>query len=817
MLLPLHGAIRSLRRNPGFATVSILSLALALGLVAAVFGLVDSLRFPRTAIRNPGELFELRMGGEGAAGRITAADHVDVIERYLRASGSVAYETFARGDVLISRNIRVTASGRLVSSNFFSVLGVRAVAGRLFSDATADDDAPASIVISEGVWRQVFDADPRLERLAVTVEAERDTRRLQVIGVAPQELVQETGASFWLAIPGELKSFLARERYVMPVMRVRPGVTIDTLNAQFRTVTEYLTAAHGKGRREFVYNARPVKRDPLRIDDFSWLLIGAAFAVLLIACSNLANLVLARGLARQNEMAVRLSLGARRSDIIKAVLAECLVIALAGAALGIVAAAWGFDLLRSSMPERAGSGGGVFLLAMNWRVIAMSSGAAAIAGLLFGLLPALRLSDLQLAQHIREQSGTSTGRRRGRFPILVIGQVALSLAMLTGVSLLLRATQKAKGVDFGFDPARLLQVQVFSRGTGDTSRAARLALWAAAEKRLRDYPDVESVAWQSSVSLRRSPVVTGERSGGATRSRPLDGYLFASPNVLRTKDIQVIRGRDFRDSDAFGEGAVIVDSATALRIWGTEDPIGKLLKFAPDDRISPWFPVVGVSRPVLTGLPLYEGAESPAVVYLVAREAFVSPDAPGVRPLRPGLPSRSFIVRGKAKDIAAIRVGIPAAMRDILPPRGSTFIYGFDDQRQNLIAQQTFLARVFGAFGVLSLALCALGLYSVLAYSVNQRMREHGIRVALGATTRHIFLDVLHEGAILVVAGTALGGLATIWSNKLVDPYIGLLYHVDALALVAAEVVLVGVALASMVRPAVLATRTDPVEVLRAV
>jgi predicted permease len=816
-MLALRNAIRSLRRSPGFAAVSILSLAFALGLVAAVFGLVDALRFPRTAIRNPEQLFEIRFSGEGAAGRLTAADHIDVIERFLGGSGQLTYQGFARGEALSARGIRLEATGQLVSANYFPVLGVRPIAGRFFSSATADDDAAGSVVISERIWRQVFDSDPRLERLAVTIEGDREDRRAQVIGVVPQEFTQETYANFWLTIPADIRSVMANERYVVPILRVRPGVTIDSLNARFKTVVEFLTTIHGKGRREFVYNARPVKRDPLRIDEFSWLLIGAAFAVLVVACSNLANLILARGLARQNEMAIRFSLGARRADIIRSVLAESLVISLAGAALGIVAAAWGFDLLRTSMPERAGNNGALFLLDMNWRVIAMSAAAASIAGLLFGLLPAIRLSDVNLAAHIKEHSGTTTGRRRGRFPVLVIGQVALSLAMLTGVSLLLRASQKAKALDFGFDPARLLDVHAYTRGSVDTTVAGRLALLAAAEKRLRDLPNVESVAWRSGVSLYRSPTFTGERSGGATRSRHLMSYTYASANYLRTIGIPVIRGRDFEDRDAFSEGVVIVDSATALRIWGSEDPVGKLVKFAPDDRISPWFRVIGVSRPVLSGVPRFEGEEVAPQVVLVGKEAFVSPAERGVRPLRADIPGRSFVVRAKAADVPALRARIPGVMRDVLPPRGGVFVTGADDQRRDLIAQQRFLAGVFGAFGVLSLALCALGLYSVLAFSVSRRMREHGIRVALGASSRHIFLDVLHEGAILVVAGTALGGLATIWSNKLVDPYIGLLYHIDALALVAAEVVLVGVALASMVRPALRATRSDPVEVLRAV
>jgi hypothetical protein len=396
--------------------------------------------------------------------------------------------------------------------------------------------------------------------------------------------------------------------------------------------------------------------------------------------------------------------------------------------------------------------------------------------------------------------------------------VALSLAMLTGVALLLRASQQVRSVDFGFDPRRLLSVSAYSRVRADTAEAVRLALWSAAETRLREYPTVEAVAWQSWVSTKRSPGLTGERSGGAFRTRFLEGYLYASPNILRTIGVGISRGRDFEDHDALGEGVVVVDSVTALKVWGSEDPIGKLVKFGPEDRISPWFRVIGVSRPMRSGLPRHDGEEPATQVYLVGKTAFSKPfSEPGLKPLRPFVPHRAFIVKARAKDIAALRIDIPRTMRNLLPARGTVAVHGFDDARQDLLAQQRFFSRVLGTFGLLALALCAVGLFSVLSYSVSQRMREHGIRVALGASSKHIFLDVLHEGAVLVIAGTAIGGLATIWSNKLVDPYIGMLYHIDVWALAGAEFVLVSVAMLAMMRPAMRATRSDPVEVLRAV
>jgi putative ABC transport system permease protein len=814
-MLPIRSAIKSLRRSPGFATVSILSLALSLGLVTSVFAMVDALRNPRTATRDPENLYEIRMRGEGADGRITPNEHIAMLARFIRSAEDIAFSAWANGGIS-SNGVPIEVSGYRVSTNYFSVRGVRPIAGRVFGKATGHEDAAGSVIISERVWRQLFDADPRLDRLSLRIDEESGSRNAQVIGVMPQELVAETRANFWLALPPDLDAYFATERHVFAITRIREGTTLEKLNEEFKLATDYLTKVHGTGRIAFVYDAKPMTVDPLRLDEMVWLMIGAAFAVLLIACSNLANLVLARGLTRRSELAVRLSLGATRRHIVTGVLAECLVIAMAGTLLGLLATAWGISMLRANMPERIPTG--ALVIWLNWRVVVMSSGVAAVAALLFGLLPAIRLSDLDLAKHIKEHSGSTTGRRSGRFPILVVGQVALSLAMLTGVSLLLRASQVVSRLDFGFDPARILSVSYGARARTDTTEASRVALASAVETRLRGLPGVEAVAWSSGVGLNRGPTLTGERSGGAFRSRYLPAYTYASPNLLRTVGVTIVRGRDFEDHDAYGEGVVVLDSATALKIWGSEDPIGKLVKFAAEDRISPWFRVVGISRPVLSDVPRFQGEEIDPQVWMAGKAAFVSPqpDQHGRLPLRSSIPSRRFIVRAKSDDVAALRAEIPRVLRSALPPRGYAFVYGWDDSRRELMQQQRYLAGVFGIFGVLSLALCALGLYSVLSYAVTQRMREVGIRVALGATQKRIFLDVLHDGAILVIAGTAVGGLATIWSNKLVDEYIGLLYHVDVWALVAAEFVLVAVAMLAMMRPALRATRTDPVEVLRA-
>lgn len=799
-MLHFGNALRSLRRSPAFAAVSVVSLALALGLVSAVFGLVDAITNPRIASVQPEQLFQVRYSGDGAAGTVTPVDHFDVLQRTVRSVQGMAWETWAPGEILSAGDLTAAGSGSRVSANFFALRGVQPIAGRVFTPALADEDAAGSVVISEQLWVSLFDRDPRLERLALRIESATEASRRQVVGVVPAEFMTETGENFWIAMPGELRTFVERSRFVFPVIRLRDGATIDSLNAEFKVAADYMTGVHGVGRREFTYRAVPAYFDRHSLQAMHWLLVGAGFAVLAIACSNLANLILARGLAKRRDRAVRLSLGARRSDLIREVLAECVVLSLAGAALGLLAAAWGFDMLRGMLPEQNPMIGGL-VLTMNWRVIAMSTGAAVVSALLFGLLPALRLSEVNLSESIKEASGSTTGRRHGRFSALVIGQVALALALMTGVALLLRASRAAQSVDFGFDARRLLAVEVAPAWrSADTAIARRLALAAATETRLRGFGEIDSVAWRAPGSVRH-PTLTGERSGGGFRSRHIRSFTIASPNLLRTIGIPILEGRDFIDSDRMSDGVVIVDSATALKVWGSDDPIGKLVKFAPEERVAPWYRVVGVARTIMPEMPAFAGEDIDPQVYLVSRDTVTRP---------------TFVVRADADTMPHLRRAIVATLRDIAPPGGAVMVRGFDDARQERIQSQLALSRIFGAFGAMSLLLCALGMYSVLSYAVSQRMREVGIRVALGATKRRIFLDVLHDGAILVVAGTAVGGFATIWTNKLVDPYIGLLYHVDAVALVMAEVVLVTVAVLAMVRPAVRATTSDPVEVLRA-
>lgn len=792
-------SLRTLRRSPTFSAVAIGSLALALGLVSAVFGFVEAFRHPRSASHRPEQLYRLAFSGDGAAGHVTTSDHFAALQQ-LRTVSGIAYHRSFDGLAVAGARIEQVVGGR-VSANFFALLGVRPVVGRLFSEADDAATATTGVVIDQRLWTRLFEERGRLDGLALTI----DGARYDVIGVVPEALRGEIYENVWLLDVAPTSQQLSRPgSWSRPLVRLRDDATLEALNNDLQRVADWMAAAHGKGRRPFQYRAYAIKRDPLELSQLHWLLLAAALSVLLIACGNLANLVLARGLARQRDLAVRLSLGARRRDIVAEVLTECVLVSVAGALLGVMAAAWAVDLAKSQLPETIPFVGRV-VVEMNWRVIGLSTLAAVVAAASFGVLPALRLSDIDLADRMKSGSGSTTARTRGRFSALVIGQVALALTLLTGAGLLGRASHRLASFDFGYDVDQLLWVSTSpSRRQLDTSRM--VAVQDAIESRLLAMPGVQSVAWHSPRGMMGS--ATGERADGSLHSVVLRGYDVVSPNYLRTLGVSIVRGRDFEPRDALGNGSVIIDENAARLLWGPENPLGRLITVDRLRDSGPWLRVVGVAeRPPASPTSL---EDSPPLIWATLPASNASGSA-GTQVL-----FRSFVVRASKANLVPLVVDIQRMLRDVVPPGWPSGVGPGNEHYRELQRVQSFLTALFAGFGVVALVLCAIGLYSVLSFAVTQRMREYGIRIAMGATRRDIFRIVLRDGAVLVLAGTALGGFASIWSNKLVDRYILNFYHIDAVALTLAEAILLVAALAAVTAPARRATRSDPVAILRA-
>jgi predicted permease len=788
-------SVRSLRRSPAFTAVAVVSLALALGLVTAVFSVIDAVRHPVSAFRDPERLFQIVGRGDGATGRVTGGDRLRALEAHLSSALSVAHAGYGSYGVASTGSRYFALDVTRVSANFFDVGGVRPFLGRFFTDATLDEDVGGAAIISHRIWRQVFGGERDLAQLRFTL----DSRTYQVVGVAPPVLGNEYVASAWLPLPRNAID-APSGRHVWSIVRLRDGVDLVALRRDLRAAADHLTSVHGTGRWEFRFGLHPIKADPMELSELHWVLIAAAAAVLLIACANLANLVLARGLARQRDVAVRLSLGARRRDVVREILLECGVLALCGAAFGVLAGSGALDVVSSRLPDRVPYLGAL-IPQWSWRVVALTTGAALASAAIFGILPALRLSDSRLALRLHDNAGTTTGRTHGRYSALVVGQVALALLLLTGASLFMRASQRIRDVDLGFDPRPLTRLTIGRDRQGDTTAATLRGFHETVRSRLGALPYVESVAWVAGVPTDGN-VVTGEIAAGRTRAQRLGAYSVVSDTYFGTTRIPIVAGRALGASDRLGDGAAVVDEALARRLWKYDDPIGRMIKTGDVHSPQAWLRVVGVAR-TLRGSANELPEDAPGALYVASRE-------------EPG--SRSYVVRSQPIRQTQLALAVERTMRDLLPPRQGFRVAAWTEGQQELLRTQTFLSRLFGGFAVVALVLCALGLYSVLAYAVSQRRREYGIRLAIGARRADVFRTVLRDGAVLVLAGTALGGFLTTWTNKLVDRYIPVdMYHVDPVALVVAEAALVVIALCASAAPAWRATRANPVDVLRAV
>ncbi len=820
----LIASIRSLRRSPGFSAVAIASLGLALGLATSVFSVVDAFRHPRSIFRDADRLYHVWGSGDGAAGDVTNADRINALTGRIPAAGETAFSAFAYfgGAQSGTRSRRVFATA--VSANYFAVTGVRPALGRVFTESTLDGDVDHAVIISHRLWRAMYDSDERLDRLTLTF----DGRTYQVVGVAPPVLGNEAASDVWVPLGRNAMESPVVSRYITATIRLREGATPEELDRELAATAKYLTTVHGVGRREFVYKEIPLKGDPLQLREIHWVLLAAAFAVLLIACTNLANLVLARGLVRQRDMAVRLSLGARRRDVIREILAECVVVALAGAAVGLVVGIWSVEVVASRMPDSVPFLGSL-VPQVSWRVIALTTLTALAAAAVFGVFPAFRLSDIRISHRLQDNAGTTTGRAHGRYSALVVAQVALALSLLTGAGLMVRAAERVGHFNFGFDPSQLLTVGVVSDNRADraadslerashgTERASRIsptsaavrsaggsalrAMHDAVEARLRAMPGVDATSWYSGNATDGNNL-TAELVSGRTREQFAQWYIVASPDLFQAMRIPMVSGRDFEPGDASGDGVAIIDEALARHLWQQDDPIGRMIKTGDRESTRPWLRVIGVVKTVRFNFPESPQEDDQGSLFVVSK------DVPRYR---------AFVVRANPVRQTILALEIERMLRDVLPPRRTGAVGHWTERYAQMVESQQFLSRLFSGFGAAALLLCALGLYSVLSYAVNQRSREYGIRMAIGARRADVFRTVLRDGAVLVLAGTAVGGFTTLWTNKLVDHFTYDLYHIDPVALIVSEAALVAVALMASAAPAWRATRANPVDVLRAV
>ena len=815
-------AVRSLRRTPGFTAVAAVTLALGIGGNAALASLLDAALFKPLPFPDPEQLVSITLEPPPSAGERSDFPWPFPKFRTL-ARAATGFEGIAGYDVT-NVNVGTGAEAeRLVaeetSSDYLRILGVRPLLGRLFDPRV--DSIPGGdgvVILSHSLWQRRFGADSAIVGRAINVHG----HPLTVVGVLPRGFAGlSASADLWvpltaaslLAYPEILEE--AGNYWIQVVARVRPGVSLAAAGADLDRVSDVIAREHAVNEQDGRWQARATALEEERLEPgvrrALIVLFGAVALVLLIACVNLVNLFLARTAGRQREMAVRLAIGAGSRHLIRQLAAESLVLALVGAALGLVLARLTLPLLLRMAPTGAASVGAlvdVHSAAIDGRVLGYTLLLAVVAGLLIGIAPALRAARSSVADAFRRGAGwtggrdQASGRRFGPHRLLVAFETALALVLLVGAGLLVQSLVRLQRVDLGFTPDRVLS---FRLSPADHDLAARdpVGFKTALLAELATLPGVRDAGAGTCFPLSSScmgSVVKPDPAKPVAPERTPIGVHYVSPGYFSTLGIRLQDGRLLDDRDRPGSPRVVVVSeAAANAIWPGESPIGKPLAvytayFAGGDSTAE---VVGVVDDVSYG----------------ARE-----EAPRPQVYAPAL-QRSFrfatvFVRTEGDPLAA-EAAVRQAVQRVNPGLPIYDVRSMDERVAVASARPRFATFVLLVFAGLGVLLASVGVYGVMAYAVQNRTRELGIRLALGAEPRRLGRMVLAEAGRTALLGLGVGLAGAAALTRLLR---SLLYQVDPRdpgILVAAAVVLLLVALGAAWLPARRAAATDPMRSIR--
>jgi len=822
MLEDIRYALRLLVKSPGFTAAAVLSLALGIGANTAIFSLIDAVMLKTLPVPAPEQLVILGPGDDrGVSISTNPITNKFSYPRYrnlrnenttlasLAAIGSSDYTVYVKQD----SGPRRTASVRMVSGNYFSTLRVSAAIGRVLNPE--DDQDPGAhpvVVLSDRHWRTRFASDPDV----VNSEMLLNDLRYTIIGVAPRWFEGERrgdDAEMW--VPLAMQAQIMRDEpwferpnhsYMNLLGRLGPGVTIERADAELATLWQRIVVAEeGEGltqeRRdrlaEAVLTVRPGAQgyDSLtRFRDPLTLLMAIVALVLLIACANVANLLLGRATARQKEIGVRVALGAGRARLLRQLLTESLILAGLGAAVGLVFASWCRTLLVSVITSNPGTL--AVSLETDWRVIGFTALVAVITGVLFGLFPAARASRTDLVSSLKVNNrGLVEGGRFGPQRALVVAQTALSLVLLVGAGLFLRSLDSLLQADTGFRTESLFALRIDPRGAGyvqdETSQLYRRIL-----------ETVQALPGVSEATVAVDPLVTGSRY---MQSIDIDGYEFAdgedndsgffwvAAGYFKVVGTPIIKGRPFGGTDVQGGAPVaIVNETLANRFFGDREAIGGRIRFGNGA-----FEIVGVAKNA-KHYSLTEPERPLTYLSVEQNPKFL----------------RSVMVRaeGEPESVMAATQRAIEQSEPNLPIRGAETI---EQRIYNNVRMDRAIASLTGAFALLALILASLGLFGVMSYAVNRRINELGLRMALGAQRRDLLWLVLREAMILVCAGAVVGWVGSFAGGRLIAGLLHEVSTVDPLALGGATLGLLSVGALAGLAPALKASRLDPLAALR--
>ena len=795
----LRLAVRALRQSPVFALSAIVSLGLALALNTTMFALIDAVRHPYVPYPEPDRLVSVTWWGGDRNRPVAFAER----ERALRdgAPSLAAVTTYAR--VLASVQ---TASGgedqmvAVVPGDFFAKLGALPAFGRTLGAGDMHGEAGSVAVVSFAFWNRLLAG----RSLGGHPRVDVNGRSYIVVGVMPRGAHLPDETDVWLPADDVFRS----QRLVGPagIARLAPLATRQSAALDLSAVGARLSATYGH-RNPLTARVAPIRQRAWGATSIPWFFRVSAGIVLALACANLGAMMLARGLARRRETAVRIALGARRRSIAGHVLLECALIVAGGALLGIVLTVWAMRTLPGLVMPYVPMIGDL-QTHPSWRAFAFVLALAAVAAVAAALVPALHAAAVSPAEPMKEGSGTLTARERHRYHPLVIVEVMLAMGLLMSCALFALFAARLAGAQFQFPAKRIVHafIAVRPRDAADSAAATRIHHDVLA--RVRRLPGTELAAYRGGVTP-RGGVVTAENGASGSRWVNVSGYGVVGADYFRIFGIRILEGRAFTEADGHAaERVAIVDENAARLLWpDVESPVGRMLQLGDEKSKAPWVRVVGVARGSSLRATTSSTESSELSVWVSE-----SPDDIGMRDL---------VVltdgRGGDRGLAAYMLSLRRELQKVGPPLVPFVnIRPWLSQHEAILTAASFLAWLFGAFSVFGASLCAVGLYGVLSYAVRRRLREFAVRIALGAPDRAILRIVLREIAVTVLAGIGIGAFGALWLSRAVADMVDTVPHVYVAALLIAEFVLFAVSALAALGPVRQAMRADPVEILRA-
>lgn len=803
-LQDIRYGIRILFKNPGFTAVAVLSLALGIGANTTIFSVIDAILLKALPYHRPDRIV-LIWGADRETGvnrnQVSFTDMED-----WRTQNDVFEDVAAYTDwrpLFSGAGEAERVPAMLVTDSYFRIMKARPLLGRLFHPEEQEEGKDFVVVLSYGLWQRRFGENPDV--IGKTIRL--NERPYTIVGVLPADvhslptsLIEKT-AELYRPVAEAYDETSRGSRHLRAIARLKPGVDLRQAQAEMTTIASRIEKAHPQDNTDYTVSLAFLEEDTLgTLRKVILLIFGAGICVLLIACANVANLLLARTAARQKEVAIRLSIGAGRWQLIRQFLVESLLIALLAGFAGILFALWGNSLVESASSR-------IFPLPVdidvNIKILMFTIGVSFLAGIIFGIVPAILASHSDLNETLKEggRSFTTTIQQRAR-SLLVISEVALAILLLIGSGLMIRTIWGLRGLNPGFTPENVLTLQIGLPGAKYPDDPKRVAFFDELLERVRAIHEVRSAGIVTvlplstnfdgrSIEIDGQPFPVGEE--------PEVDFYVASPGYEKAMAIPLKKGRFFDRRDlADSQKVAVVSESFVQKFWPNQDPIGKRVRMeSSPEQQNPWFTVIGVVGDVKQRT--LDSGRSAQLYY--PNTQFTSFAV-------------SLVVR-TAGDPAAVTAAVQKEIRAVDKDQAAFDIVSMKKVLSDSISLRTFSMVLLGTFASLALMLAAVGIYGVISYSVVQRTREIGIRMALGAAQRDVLKMIVRNGVILTSIGIAIGVAAAIVLTRLMTSMLFGISPTDPVTFAGIGFLILAVAILASYVPARRASRVDPMIALR--